>query len=131
MISPFLEANNVHTFANRALVDDSKIFVKRKGAAFQMSAEEEEEERILDELRYMDLPEEGSEFPNLESDETLAARGNRAFVTFRPSVLVADHGPRHSSGNGYGFANHRSMWSGFRSSSSTSALYFSRYSCFQ
>jgi hypothetical protein len=45
-----------------------------------MSAEEEEEERILDELRYMDLPEEGSEIISLESAEALPAKGNRAIV---------------------------------------------------
>ncbi len=53
--------------------------MKKKGAAFQMSAQEEEEERILDELRYMDLPDEGSEIQNFESAENLSVKGKRAF----------------------------------------------------
>ncbi len=117
--------HHAYKFANRALVDDSKIFVKKKGAAFQMSAEEEEEERILNELRYMDLPEEGSEFLNLESVEPSSVRGNRAIVP-SSTVLVSDVGRWHSISSRIGFANHfRSIWSGVHSASSTSSLHFS------
>ena len=132
LVSRFPLTYSSYKFANRALVDDSKIFVKKKVAAFQTSAEEEEEERILDEFRYMDLPEEGIEAPNLESAEAVSAKGKCAIVHSSTQCARLLSQLWHSISS-IRFAVHlRSLWTGLRSASSTSALYFSsRYSSFQ